>query len=90
MRLSLTFAIIAGIMALDSLEDKCQQGPFIEAFNGARVCVEASHARDDAISFLANYNEAVGEPAHVQPAWHKPIARTSNLFNWRVKQLLPL
>jgi hypothetical protein len=38
MRLSLTFAIIAGIMALDSLEVcKCQQGPVVEAFNGAPV-----------------------------------------------------
>jgi hypothetical protein len=66
-RLSLAFAFIAGIMVLDSLE---------EVSTGARC--RGSRARDDAISFLATCNSAVGEAAHAQPAWHKPIARTSS------------
>lgn len=55
------FAIIAGIMALESLEVSVNRAPVVEAFNGAPVYVEASHARDDAISFLATCNSAVGE-----------------------------
>jgi len=35
MRLSLTFTIIAGIMALDKSGGRCQQGAVVEAFNGA-------------------------------------------------------
>jgi hypothetical protein len=82
--LSLTFAIIAGIMALDSSGGKCQQGPVVKAFNGAPVYVEASHAWDDAISFLANCNAAVGEAAHAQPAWHKPITCTSSFLKLNI------
>ncbi len=38
MRLSLAFAIIAGIMALYSLEVGVNRGPVVEAFNGAPIC----------------------------------------------------
>jgi len=75
MRLSLRFAIIAGIMALESLEVSVNRGPVVEAFNGAPAMSRPATPGMMPSASLQLATQPLEKAAHAQPAWHKPIAR---------------
>jgi hypothetical protein len=79
MRLSLTFAIIAGIMALDNLEVSVNRGPLLRRSTVAPVMSKPAMPGMMPSASLQSATEPLEKLAHAQLAWHKPIARTSSL-----------